>query len=83
MKTKNKYTSIKHSLSNDIMNVNCSIKIIERVIKESKTGIKNTYIATVEGKDYFLIDSINDCKKSMLNIFYKLDEYTRENKLTQ
>ena len=83
MKTKNKYTSIKHSLSNDIMNVNCSIRIIERILNESKTNIKNTYVATIDNKDYFLIDSIEDCKKSMLNIFYKLDEYTRHNKLTQ
>jgi hypothetical protein len=83
MKKQNKYTSIKHSLSNDIMNVNCSIKTIERVLNESETYILNTLIGNVDGKEYFLIDSINDVKKSMLNIFYKLDEYTRENKLTR
>ena len=83
METKNKYTSIKHSLSNDIMNVNCSIKTIERVLNESETYILNTIIGNVDGKDYFLVDSINDVKKSMLNIFYKLDEYTKDNKLTK
>ena len=83
MKTQNKYTSIKHSLSNDIMNVNSSIKTIERVLNESETHILNTFIGNIEGKDYFLIDSINEVKKSMLNIFHKLDEYTRENKLTR
>ena len=83
MKKQNKYSSIKHSLSNDIMNVNCSIKTIERVLNESETYILNTFIANIDGKDYFLVDSINDIKKSMLNIFYKLDEYTRENKLTR
>ena len=83
METKNKYTSIKHSLSNDILNVNCSIKTIERILNESDIDIENTFVANISGKDYFLIDSINDCKKSMLNIFNKLDEYTRHNTLTQ
>lgn len=83
METKNKYTSIKHSLSNDIMNVNCSIKTIERVLNDNGIDIKNTFVANISGKDYFLADSINECKKSMLNIFYKLDEYTRHNRLTQ
>ena len=83
METKNKYTSIKHSLSNDILNVNCSIKTIERVLNESETYILNTIIGNVDGKDYFLVDSINDVKKSMLNIFYKLDEYTKHNTLTR
>ena len=82
MKIKNKYTSIKHSLSNDIMNVNSSIKTIERILNETEIDIKNTFVANISGKDYFLTDSIENCKKSMLNIFYKLDEYTRHNKLT-
>lgn len=83
METKNKYTSIKHSLSNDIMNVNCSIKTIERVLNENKIDAKNIFVHNIDNKDYFLADSINNVKNSMLNIFYKLDEYTRENKLTQ
>ena len=83
MKKQNKYTSIKHSLSNDIMSVNCSIKTIERVLNDNKIDAKNIFVNNVDNKDYFLIDSINNVKKSMLNIFHKLDEYTRENKLTQ
>ncbi len=83
MKTVFEYKSIKHSLSNDIMNVNCSIKTIERILNESDIDIENTFVANIGGKDYFLIDSIEDCKRSMINIFYKLDEYTKHNKLTQ
>ena len=83
MKKQNKYTSIKHSLSNDIMNVNCSIKTIERILNDNEIDATNTFVANIDGEDYFLIDSINNCKKSMLNIFNKLDEYVKYNKLTQ
>ena len=67
-KNKNKYRNIKDSLSNDIVNVWSSLNTIEQILNDKDIDIKN--------------DSINECKNSILNIFYKLDEYTRQDKLT-
>jgi hypothetical protein len=78
MKTQKKYSSIKHSLSNPLMNIGCWLRNIEHVFKENDIDINSLSIGKDHnGKELSIQDGINDCRESLKSIHNKLTDYIK------